>query len=139
MDVTDISAPSREGAYVNGLSLDGARWNLQVCVRWRMSCRVSSTVVARPPLRCSGTLFLSSNYGYNCFEHRKESTTTKPTSASIDLRVEYHKCVRSYFKITATRNVRVQSRNRRCPRALPNNDRTLEVNLSTGAGSKLKL
>ncbi|CAM9613575.1 unnamed protein product [Sphacelaria rigidula] len=29
MDVTDIAAPSRTGAYINGLSLDGARWNLQ--------------------------------------------------------------------------------------------------------------
>lgn len=43
MDVTDISAPSREGAYVNGLSLDGARWNLQVCAWWRISYRMSTS------------------------------------------------------------------------------------------------
>lgn len=29
VDTAEISAPSRDGAYINGLSLDGARWNFQ--------------------------------------------------------------------------------------------------------------
>ena len=28
MDPADISAPSRDGAYVHGLAIEGARWNL---------------------------------------------------------------------------------------------------------------
>jgi dynein heavy chain len=31
-DIADITAPSRDGAFVNGLSLEGARWNVSACM-----------------------------------------------------------------------------------------------------------
>ena len=31
-DIADITAPSRDGAYVHGLSLEGARWNVSACM-----------------------------------------------------------------------------------------------------------
>eukprot|EP00904_Undaria_pinnatifida_P003150 jgi/Undpi1/12836/HiC_scaffold_7.g02503.m1 len=52
MDVADISASSREGAYVNGLSLDGARWNLQASAQHLESSKPREMYFPMPVITC---------------------------------------------------------------------------------------
>lgn len=76
MDVTDISVPSREGAYVNGLNLDGARWNLQVSVPPWFLVTTQPTkwfpcdFMSLGDVSCEGWLPKPSNIVFRCFSCR---------------------------------------------------------------------